>query len=312
MRRPTSFILCAGLVACSGSSSDNPSDGGSNNTPGNACKANHTCDPGLVCDMTDPSGPVCISATGDLDGDGIPNDKDFCEHMAGGAHDEDGDGVGDECDKCPIAPPPSSPDSDGDDVEGTQCDPDTRTPGDKIALFNGFNDPIKNLPPAWQVKDGALLMTPLTIGNTEELEIPLPSSTSEVSVDIAFHVDSIAAGATAPSVGVFAKSVDLPMGVYLNRCGGARIGGADSDQIVMQTEMTASTAALLGQFDPASLYRITLRLDKGNADCVMIINNDANRSAPTTQQIAGAAMTRIGLYAKDATIRFSYVLVVSR
>lgn len=261
--------------------------------------------------MTDPAGPTCITAAGDLDGDGIPNDKDFCQHMAGGAHDEDGDGIGDECDKCPIAPPPSSPDPDGDAVEGSQCDPDTRTPGDKIALFNGFNDTIANLSPAWQVKGGELVMTPITAGNVEEVEFMVPN-TSVVTVDAAFRIDSIAAGATTPTVGVFAKSPAVPMGTFLNRCGGARIGSADTDEIVLQTEMTANTAVLPGQFDPASLYRVTLKLDRGTADCVMIINNDANRTMSTSQQISGAAMSRIGLYAKDATIRFAYVMAVAR
>lgn len=34
---------------------------------------------------------MCIDANGDMAGDGISNDKDFCEHMAGGANNEDGE-----------------------------------------------------------------------------------------------------------------------------------------------------------------------------------------------------------------------------
>jgi len=92
----------------------------------------------MVCDHTDPSGVLaCIPADGDLDGDGIPNSADFCSHMPGGDHDEDGDGLGDVCDPCPIAAPPAVPDPDGDAVDAP-CDPDPHSAGDEIVFFDGF------------------------------------------------------------------------------------------------------------------------------------------------------------------------------
>src|ERR1700704_2572980 len=114
--------LLAALVACGGGTQ-----------PGDPCSAKAPCDKGQICDMTATGGPECLEGSGDIDGDGIPNDKDFCEHMAGGAFDEDGDGIGDECDRCPIAKPPDKPDPDGDDVD-SPCDPDPRMAGDKIVL----------------------------------------------------------------------------------------------------------------------------------------------------------------------------------
>src|SRR3954463_15183255 len=115
--------LWAGLTACGASTSPSTHAGG-------ACDASNKCDDGQICDRTNPGGQVCIDASGDVDGDGIPNGKDFCQHMKGGASDEDGDGIGDECDACPIAAPGAA-DADGDAV-AAPCDPDTRTPGDRI------------------------------------------------------------------------------------------------------------------------------------------------------------------------------------
>src|SRR5215218_9175621 len=81
------------------------------------CSLSSPCSDGEICDFTDPAGPVCIDSDGDLDGDGLPNGKDFCQHQAGGEFDEDKDGIGDDCDRCPIAPPRATPDTDGDMVD---------------------------------------------------------------------------------------------------------------------------------------------------------------------------------------------------
>ena len=89
------LLLILMLAGCSGASLGGP------------CSVAHACGDGAICDLTDPDGPTCIDAAGDVDGDGIPNGNDFCEHAPGGAHDEDTDGIGDDCDPCPIAKPPA-------------------------------------------------------------------------------------------------------------------------------------------------------------------------------------------------------------
>ena len=73
--------------------------------------------------------------------DGLPNGKDFCQHAMGGAFDEDKDGFGDDCDRCPIAAPRATPDTDGDMVDAP-CDPAPTEPGDEILFFDGFGNGI--------------------------------------------------------------------------------------------------------------------------------------------------------------------------
>ena len=53
------------------------------------CSLTDECGDGQVCDFTAEGGPVCVSADGDSDSDGLPNGKDFCQHAPGGASDED-------------------------------------------------------------------------------------------------------------------------------------------------------------------------------------------------------------------------------
>src|SRR5689334_12121302 len=228
--------------------------------PGDPCSQKAPCDNGQVCDMTAPGGPECLDAGGDLDGDGIPNDKDFCEHLAGGAFDEDGDGIGDECDACPIAPPPARPDPDGDAVD-SPCDPDPRTAGDKIVLFNGFNAALPaswTATAAWKVQGGEAIMTPVTIDTVEALSAPLTQQSSHTVIFASYRIDRVA-GATADA-GV--AGVDrLPLGTTAMTCGATRSGSID--QLRVATNASSNTRLAMNLFDPAGLYQLTEQLEGG-------------------------------------------------
>ncbi len=73
----------------------------------------YTCDPEPSCDISAP-------ASGDDDGDGVPDSADLCGGVYDPAQwDEDGDGIGDFCDECPLVEGPCTPgesDIDGDGV----------------------------------------------------------------------------------------------------------------------------------------------------------------------------------------------------
>ncbi|MCA9704232.1 MAG: lamin tail domain-containing protein [Myxococcales bacterium] len=95
-----------------------------------------SCDPARPDEFPDRGGPA------DADGDGVPNDVDNCPSVfnpirpldAGAQGDADMDGLGDACDLCPLAPGQTCPvpdvfDQDGDGVE----DPDDNCPVDENA-----------------------------------------------------------------------------------------------------------------------------------------------------------------------------------
>lgn len=283
------------LVACS------PDVGG-------PCSATQPCGDGAVCDLTDPGGPICVAADGDDDGDGIPNDRDFCMHQEGGAFDEDLDRIGDDCDACPIAPPPATPDPDGDDLD-SPCDPDPSTPGDRIVVFNGFNDPALPMgwrsTAGWQLRGGeAIVVAPAVL---ETLTAPLPLVTSHTAVLAAYRIDAVDAAASENAASVIA--VDRrPAGTSLVTCGASRSGG--SDRLLLDTDTSnMSDEFAMSLFDPAGLYRVATRVDGAQAACALIADRETGAVQAST---SGQAMTEGGLSARSATVRFSYLLVVQR
>jgi hypothetical protein len=282
--------------------------GGAGTTTGDACDAEAPCSAGQVCDLTAPGGAVCISAEGDLDGDGIPNAMDKCEHVAGGAFDEDGDGIGDECDACPIAKPPKTPETDGDGVDAP-CDPNPTTPGDKIVLFNGFNgaaipDGWTASSAAWTVVGGEAIMTPAA-GNLEQLVAPVSGAATQLAMLTAYRVDAIPAGAD-PTIGI-EGIVKLPMGNQLYHCDSTRsaVGG---DQLSL--DANGATAVMdfdQGLFDAAGLYTLAENLQGASADCAAIA---PRQSGAVTANRSGFLPTQVGLEARGGKTRFEYLLVV--
>jgi hypothetical protein len=270
--------------------------------PGGPCQTDRTCDQGQICDQTDPAGPVCLDVNGDIDGDGIPNGKDFCEHMAGGAFDEDGDGIGDECDRCPIAKPPKTADSDGDAVDAP-CDPDPAKAGEKIVLFNGFNAPMPGLPAGWTIQGGEAIATPTDPSTILQLDLPLTTPSNHMSIQVGYRIDNVSAAASEADAGVV-SFIMLPLGTTTIQCTGTRTGPLD--QLVLKTDATTATQDQKNLFNPASLYRLGQQLDGSVASCALISDTDTGAAQGAS---GGFAMDHVGLYARGATVRFAYILV---
>lgn len=294
--------LWATLVACGAMTTTSTHIGG-------PCEAGK-CDSGQICDRTDPGGPVCLDVTGDLDGDGIPNGKDFCEHMAGGDHDEDGDGIGDDCDACPIAPPPAQAEADGDAVT-SPCDPDTRTPGDKILLFNGFNAAVAGAGADWKFVGGEAIVTPSAPDTVEQLVFPLATASNHLTIFTAYRIDGASTTATIADAAVRSRTI-LPLGTTVVQCGGSRVSGADAvvlGQSDAAMNVTQSSKTVGTAFSSTATYRIAQQLDGAAANCALVGDTMANSGAiqlPTD----GSVPTEAVLYARGATVRFSYILIV--
>ncbi|HEU0034485.1 MAG TPA: hypothetical protein VFQ53_27870 [Kofleriaceae bacterium] len=281
--------------------------GGCGANLGGPCALDNPCEDG-VCDLTDPSGGTCIAADGDLDGDGIRNDKDFCNHVAGGAFDEDRDGLGNECDPCPIAAPPETPDGDDDGVD-SPCDPDPRTSGERITVFDGFDD---GMPAGWKATagwtfvGGEAIVTPIDPIAIEQLTAPLPLVTQSIAVLGQYRIDASDPQATQNFAGVVAID-ERPAGGSRVSCAGTRTG--TTDNLVLDTPTASTAKPFTNLFDSASLYRVAMQLDAADAACAMIADAETGAVQATTN---GEIMNGGGLVAKGATARFQYLLVVQR
>ncbi|MDB4956303.1 MAG: hypothetical protein JWO36_3872 [Myxococcales bacterium] len=105
--------------------------------------AGTVCPEGLECragSCRTPGATASCGTVSDRDNDGIVDTSDNCPDLANPDQaDEDGDKIGDLCDPCPpYGNVSANKDSDGDGV-GDGCDPNPTAPGDKIAVFEGFN-----------------------------------------------------------------------------------------------------------------------------------------------------------------------------
>lgn len=293
--------LWAGLAAC-GATTTTTHIGG-------PCDASSKCDDGQVCDRTATGGAVCIEASGDVDNDGIPNGKDFCEHLAGGANDEDGDGFGDECDACPIAAPGQA-DGDGDAV-AAPCDPDTRTPGDRILMFNGFNAAINNAGANWKFQNGEAVVTAGDAG--DYLVLPLAATSNHITIFTGYQIDASSTTAATAAVAVGSRTV-LPLGNSEIRCGASRASGTDQ-VLLFQTDasmsQTQNSLTLGTAFNPTTKYRVVQQIDGGTTRCA-VAGASMAESGAIQLSTDGTTPTTAVLYARGATVRFSYILVVGQ
>jgi hypothetical protein len=290
-----SIFACLIALGCTG--------GGTR--PGDPCSLERTCADDQVCDMTAPGGAVCIGAAGDVDGDGLDNGRDFCQHQAGGAFDEDSDGIGDECDRCPIGEPPGQAESDGDDVD-SPCDPDPRTPGHRIALFDGFNALAPGAG-AWRYEAGDAIMTPSSALAIEQIVVPLALASNRMAILSSYRLGQIVSGTTVADVGVVGIN-ELPMGSTEIKCGSTRSAGG-GDQLQLETNAGVNTRVATDLFDPTSAYRLAEQLEGGVANCALV---GARESAALQGATNGDAMNQVGIYARGATVRFAYLLVIQR
>ncbi|MGN6105521.1 MAG: hypothetical protein ACTHU0_10485 [Kofleriaceae bacterium] len=280
---------------------------GCSSSIGEPCSLEEPCGEGAVCDLSSDHPGVCIDAEGDLDGDGLRNDRDFCHGQPGGAYDEDRDGIGDDCDRCPIAPPPATPDRDNDGVD-SPCDPEPTLDGDQLVVFEGFNGDA--LPAGWQVtgpwelRGGEVV---ISAGDSLALlTAPLPLVSNHMAVLGQYRIDATATPATQNFAGVAALD-RRPAGVSVVQCGGSRAGAADS--LLLDSDIGAAAKPFDNLFDPASLYRVAQKIDNTVAACAMVA--DA-QSGAVQQATGGEAPTEAGLVARNATVRFQYLLVVQR
>jgi hypothetical protein len=275
---------------------------------GGECSLESRCVEGAVCDFTDPAGPVCIDADGDLDGDGLPNDRDFCNHVAGGEFDEDGDGIGDDCDRCPIAPPPRTPDSDDDAVD-SPCDPDPDIPGDQIVVFDGF---ARGLPEGWTAtagwtfENGEAIATPVNESDVERIVVNLPLITLQAAVLAEYRIDDVDPLSSQNFAGVAAVDA-RPAGGSEIQCVGTRTG--TRDRLVIDTELEINGIDFANLFSPTDSYGVGLKLDNADAGCAIFSGDEAGAAQART---LGEVSNQADLVVRGASARFSYLLVIQR
>lgn len=302
MGRVRALLLALLVVGCdSAEISDGP------------CSLTEPCGSSAVCDFTAEGGPVCIPMDGDLDGDGLANDKDFCHHEDGGAFDEDTDGIGDDCDRCPIAAPRSTPDTDTDLVDAP-CDPSPSTDGDEILLFDGFQNGLDarwmpTTASAWKVQGGEMIATLATVPDQEFMKTNVVGKNT-IAIEASFRVDKVETSATRHLVGVYASD-PRPAGVADMAC---YVTKADvspgTELVVVETNQGAMNMATAEAFNTANIYRAGATAMGTRAGCVVLANG--NPLGAVQANITADQLSQVALTAHATSVRYQYVIVVGR
>lgn len=145
-----------------------------------------------------PDGPP-----GDVDGDGVSDASDNCPTTPNPLQEnEDGDDRGDACDLCPHLAgtvPGSDADDDGDGI-GNQCDPRPAAT-DRLVVFLAFNDPhdqdhivLRSGSNMWSVAGGQLHQTDAVIAVPQQVVWTGESIPGDVWAQTRVHIDAVPAG----------------------------------------------------------------------------------------------------------------------
>ena len=242
--------------------------------------------------------------TGDLDGDGIPDGIDNCPTVPNpDQHDKDGDGRGDACDLCPYIKNPTDVDTDGDGV-GDECDPRPDTPGDKLALFDGFYSPSDIAD--WKATPAG---APWQVTSEQTVE----QSATDAVTHVLAYASSFKKPYVAVSITVGALGVDGVVGV----CSGVQSGqyyccdllrnGSGPGAVLYATTNAASTPVTwAGSFMPGDTVVITQDLATSDHCDVTVGGNEQTADAPLGTSSQGA----FELFTATAAADFAYAFVV--
>jgi hypothetical protein len=259
------------------------------------------------------------SSVTDSDGDGVPDSMDNCPTMPNAdQHDHDGDGRGDVCDVCPHVVDTGA-DYDGDGV-GDACDPRPTTPGDRIALFEGFYGPVAWMPVAggsnWQYTNGyAVEPDSAAIYQLVWPDAPPPNN---VFVDARLRVNALgSASAPRRSAGIVLGYHALDDYYY---CGIADTGGGaeiDAGKVWSDGEANGSfdygTADFAGamQGDWLVLQARTSQPADGGDTSLDCLGGRGQTTGDAEYDADADAGGEIGIRTNAAGASFDYVFVVA-
>jgi len=284
--------------------------GGGDAVDDGPCSLTDPCGGDAVCDYTAPGGATCIPAEGDLDGDGLENCSDFCKHQAGGRFHQERDGVGDDCDRCPIARPRDTPDTDSDEVDAP-CDPAPTADGDELLLFDGFNSLDPRWTPStaglWTIAGGEMVVDLSTNGEQQYMKIGVVGKNT-LALEASFRTDQVETSNARHLVGVYASD-PRPAGVAEIAC---YVTKADvtpgTELVVVETNQGSMSMMGTGAFDSANLNRAGARASGTAGGCSVLTNNNPIGVVQTA--ITPDQLSQIALTAQATSVRYQYVIAV--
>lgn len=249
----------------------------------------------------------------DTDSDTIPDADDNCPMVANtDQRDHDGDLHGDVCDHCPHLASTADPDGDSDGV-GDACDPRPGTPGDSIALFEGFYDATSIATwtssggGTWTVAGGVLTQSTTTASST----------TSMLIAPGTFMRPAITTGATVIAFGNASNGTNTPhvsvaAGIDPTHSYWCSVVDEGPNEKLYATTISGNSFAFPstnwpGTFAASSVIQPTVALIGTHNVCTVLqgTSTTATVQGDTTSTNGGVAVAT-----RTASASFDYVFVV--
>ena len=257
-----------------------------------------------------PDAPPDAGTPGDRDGDGVPNASDNCPEVANPDQgNEDGDALGDVCDPCPVFT--DNTDDDGDGV-GNACDPNPSTPGDKIALFEGFHHPLTS---AWTTAGT------WTVAGDDLVGTGANGVTGEVRHAAFGKKETVTASATVTSLfGTGYRGIgvedDVSTSGFAVVCGMLVTSSADAtpntpmiDLFKLPTGTSYSRDPLIWAENDVLLFGMRRQLTSyGCSGGDLTSSASGSESGTETTDNASA---KLGIHTLSASVRVSWIMVVT-
>jgi len=294
--------------------------------------------PGGACDTACPGDLVCVAHVcqapgtsdaaidapadastidgppGDLDGDGIKDDKDNCPNKPNAdQHDEDGDRIGDVCDPCPHLAGTAA-DSDGDGV-GDACDPQPTVAKQTLAFFDPFTSQLA----AW---DGSSFQQTTIVSDGMEMGAG-NADNAFARLNVANAETRFYTGGTIVSCGT-AEPHELAIAFGENAGNYYYVQGYDStgsdgyDQIMKAsgggTTFTGLDGVAFGGGLPIGAFKFQVDSSVAAGTIAFkstfggVSRRDLATSAATNPALPPAA--QFGFFARNCDVRFDYFVVI--
>jgi hypothetical protein len=261
--------------------------------PGGACPTSLVCSPAThTCERTAIDAAVANDVV--VDFQALPDARPDAANC--GTHDEDGDGIPDGCDNCPVDKNALQHDGDGDGV-GDACDPH---PGmkDRIAYFNSFES---NDLTGWAVQNATISNDQLHLASGYAYA---PFTTSGGVLDEFVTVAALQAGAPYHTIEAVAQHTAGGTNGY--RCAIADASVANSLRAQIQSftfPYDVATGAVSGTLAVGT--NTTLYFKYGpSLDCGTNTPNE-DVTAPNSDTETAA----VGMYTQYASADYDYIIV---
>jgi len=269
----------------------------------------------LVC-FASLAGPACSFQLPPAQvGDGPPNGSDATPCVAADPHDEDGDGVADQCDACPQIPSSLASDTDTDhDGIPDACDPHPGRAGDVLVRFETFATASGAPPAGWLPRGGGSAndwtssgdALRVVSGNDTHLLV-FDSGSPNHTIDVGFDLVNVSSTAFQFVTAIADSKDDITQFIGC----GIRVDTLSPapDREVVVHDAGAFATPLVDVTDPpvaSGTYRMVMTVSNNLQFCTI----------PTGQNphtIPGTLLTHdnhfVGLRLNNASIAFRYVAV---